>query len=294
VEKNMPRIHLNGIDINYLDEGQGEGKPVLLMVHNLTSNIAGFKYNVGELSKHYRVVAADIRGHGLTTHEEDEEKAKAFYTFDNLANDQVALLDHLGIDKFYLFGQAYWGANTALHLFEKLSDRILGVVISSAYMIPSDDNVKPYEPLGEQGKKNFIRMHQIAREQGMMGVYNDRLTSGQFWGPRVLNSPDILAEFTTAHEQTSATAFVTLPHLPAPKRKAISDCLKRTGVPLMLLLGEDENPNGKLHFIEEMRKDYPATHVIVLPLAGHYPTIENPYDFNRALLNFYAGIAHHS
>lgn len=284
----MPQVHLNGIDINYRDEGQGS--ETLFMIHNLTSNIQGFDKNVPVFAEHYRTVAADIRGHGYTTHEEDEEKAKAFYTFDNMANDQVALLDHLGIDKFYLFGQAYWGANTALHLFERIPERIKGIVISSAYMIPSDDKVKPYEPLGEQGKKNFIRMHQIAREQGMMGVYNDRLTNGQFWGPQVLNSPEILAEFTTAHELTSATAFVTLPHLPAPKRANISRLLNEHKVPLMLLLGEDENPQGKIHFVEEMRRDYPDTHVVILPLAGHYPTIENPDDFNRALLNFYAGI----
>lgn len=284
----MPKIHLNGIDINYRDEGQGSEN--LVMIHNLTSEIQGFNKNIPVFAKHFRTVAADIRGHGYTTHEEDEEKAKSFYTFDNMANDQVALLDYLGIDKFYLFGQAYWGANTALHLFERIPDRIKGIVISSAYMIPSDENVKPYEPLGEQAKQNFIRMHQIAREEGMMGVYNARLSNGQFWGPQVLNSPEILAEFTVSHELTSATAFVTLPHLPAPKRANISRLLNERKVPLMLLLGEDEHAHSKVTFIQEMRKDYPDTHVMILPLAGHYPTTENPEDFNRALLNFYAGI----
>jgi 3-oxoadipate enol-lactonase len=284
----MPRVGLNGIEINYLDEGQGEP---LLMVHNLTSNIRGFDKNIPELSRHYRTIAADIRGHGHTTHEEDEGKAGKFYTFDKLANDQLALLDHLGIDQFYLFGQAYWGANTALHLFNKIPDRVKGIVLSSAYMIPSDEERKPYDALGEEGRKNFLRMHRIAREEGMMGVYNDRLKSGQFWGPRVLNSPEILAEFTRAHELTSATAFVTLPHLTQETRSGISAQLIRIGVPLMLLLGEDENPNSRALFIREMRNDYPATQLAILPLSGHYPTIENPYDFNNLLLNFYAGVA---
>ena len=286
----MPSVHLNGIDINYLDEGQGGAKDTLVMIHNLTSNIAGFKYNIPALSKHYRVIAADIRGHGLTTHEEDETKARDFYTFENMANDQLALLEHLGVGDFYLFGQAYWGCNTALHLFEKASDRVLGLAVSSAYMIISDENSKPYEFLGEEGKKNFLRMHEIARNEGMMGVYNDRLTSGQFWSPTVLDSPDILAEFVPAHEQTSPTAFVTLPHLTGQKRANISRLLNETTVPLLLLLGEEEKPQTRSHFIEEMRRDYPDTHVMVIPNAGHYPTIENPADFNRALLNFFAGV----
>lgn len=286
----MPMVHLNGIDINFIDTGLSKGKDTLVLIHNLTSNIEGFKKNIPELSKHYRVIAADIRGHGLTTHEEDETKARDFYSFDNMANDQIALLEHLGVENFYLFGQAYWGCNTALHLFEKAPGRVKGLVVSSAYMIISDENIKPYEPLGEEGKRNFLRMYDTARREGMMGVYNDRLSTGQFWGPVVLNSPEILAEFTTAHEQTSVAAFVTPPFLTEAKRKSISEALNQHKVPMMMLLGEDEKPHGKLHFVEEMRKDYPDVHVIIIPLAGHYPTIENPADFNRALLNFYAGV----
>jgi len=29
----------------------------------------------------------------------------------------------------------------------------------------------------------------------------------------------------------------------------------------------------------------------MIPDSGHYPTIENPRDFNQALLDFYAGTA---
>jgi len=102
----MPDVRLNGIDIHYREEGEGDA---LLLIHNLTSNIDGFDANLPELSKYYRVIAMDVRGHGRTTHEEDPEKAQAFYHFDRMAEDQMALLDHLGIGKFWVFGQSYWG-----------------------------------------------------------------------------------------------------------------------------------------------------------------------------------------
>jgi pimeloyl-ACP methyl ester carboxylesterase len=282
----MPVVKVNGIDVNYIDEGRGEP---LLLIHNLTSNIRGFSGNIPQLARHYRTIAPDIRGHGQTTHEEDYGRARAFYTFDNLAQDQVALLDHLGIDRFYLFGQAFWGANTALHLYECIPERIKGIVISSAYMICSDENRKAYDALGEAGRKNFLRMHALAREQGMMAVYNDRLTSGQFWGPKVLNSPEILETFTEAHETTSPAAFVTIPDLTDARRARIAAALRDRKPPMMMLLGEDEHEHNRRHFISEMRKDYPAVHVMMVPESGHYPTIENPYDFNCALLNFFAG-----
>lgn len=287
----MPVVSLNGIEINYREEGQGEA---LLLIHNLTSNIEGFEKNISELAKHYRVVAADIRGHGLTTHEEDYGKAASFYTFDNLVDDQLALLDHLGIDKFYLFGQAFWGANTALHLFERVPQRVQGLVVSSASMIISDEKQKPYDVLGEAGRANFLRMYDLARDHGMMAVYRDRLESGQFWGPKVLNSPEILEVFAKAHELTSAAAFVTPPELRASRRVAISHTLRQSQVPALLLLGEDENPKNRQYFIDELRRDYPDLHVLLLPESGHYPTVENPRDFNRALLNFYAGVAQYA
>ena len=197
-------------------------------------------------------------------------------------------------DQFYLFGQAYWGLNTALHLFEKIPDRVKGIVVSSGFMIISDDNEKPYDVLGEEGRNNFMRMHKLAREQGMMAVYQDRIDFGQFWGPKVLNTPEILEAFTTAHELTSPVAFVTLPYLTRARRASISSLLQDRGVPLMLLLGEDEKENNRRSYISEMRNDYPATQVTILYDCGHYPTIENPYDFNHTLLNFYAGIAKYS
>jgi 3-oxoadipate enol-lactonase len=284
----MPLAALNGIEINYRDEGQGDD---LVLVHNLTSNITGFDRNFPELSRHYRTVAADLRGHGLTTHEEDEAAAAGFYTFDNMVDDQLALLDKLGIDRFYLFGQAFWGANVALHLFDRVPDRVKGLVISSTYMIINDENEKPYDALGEKGRQNFLRMHEQACNEGMMSVYQDRLTSGQFWGPKVLSSPDILESFAEAHRLTSPTAFVTIPKLSRERRAGIAAKLAERGLPLMLLLGEDETTHERKLFIDEMRADYPDTHVMLLPGAGHYPTIENPADFNRALLDFYAGVA---
>lgn len=282
----MPRASVNGIEINYEDKGSGDE---LVLIHNLTSNIEGLRQNIAAFATRYRTIAADLRGHGLTTHEDSLERAPDFYTFDNLANDQVQLLDKLGVDRFFLFGQAYWGANIALHLFERIPDRVRAIVISSAYMISTDPGVKTYDLLGETGRNNFIRMHQLARDKGMLAVYEDRKQYGQFWSEKVRTDPEILARFEDAHRHTSPAAFVTIPEISPGRRAAIARLLRERRVPLMLLLGEHDQNNQQ--FIDEMRRDYPDTHTIIIPGSGHYPTIENAADFNRALLNFYARAA---
>ncbi len=278
------KIRLNGIEINYLDEGEGD---VLLMVHNLTSNIQGFSYNVPELSRHYRVIAADVRGHGLTTHEEDLGTAKDFYTFDNMVEDCVQLLEHLGVDRFHLFGQAYWGANIAFNLFRQIPHRVRGLSISSSYMISTDPGAKPYDHLSADAKRNFLHMFELARAQGMEAVFEARKTNRQFWGPRIFEDAAIMEAFAEAHRLTSAGAFVTIPYLSHERRGEIAGMLDQRHMPLMMLLGADDSNNGNA--ITEMRRDCAATHILLLPDSAHYPTIENPQDFNQALLNFYAG-----
>jgi len=280
----MPITALNGIDINYEEAGAGDP---LVLIHNLTSNIRGFDRNIPALSRRFRTVAADLRGHGYTTHEDSEARAEAFYRFDDIVDDHITLLDRLGIDRFFLFGQAYWGANTALHLFDRMPERVRGIVVSSAYMISTDPGVKTYEMLGETGKQNFIRMHELARREGMLAVYDDRLKYGQFWSERLRGDAGILAEFKDAHRLTSPTAFVTIPHIGHERRAAIAAKLRARATPLMLLLGADDTNNDQM--IAGMRQDCPDVHIVMIPESGHYPTIENPRDFNHALLNFYAG-----
>lgn len=281
----MPTASLNGIDLHYLDEGTGEP---LLLIHNLTSNAAGFARNIPVLAQRYRVIAPDLRGHGLTTHCEDEKAAPSFYTFENIVEDLSLLLAKLGVGRFRLFGQAYWGVSTALSLFARDPSRVQGIVVAATGMIPCDPGEKPYEKLGEAGKRNFLRMHEQARTQGMMAVYEDRKASGQFWSRTVLESPSILAEFAEAHRLTSPTAFVQIPPFSHQLRAEVSAKLEAAGTPLMLLLGEQDSHNAAS--IRSMRADYSRTQTVILPGCGHYPTIENPWDFNSALLNFYAAV----
>jgi pimeloyl-ACP methyl ester carboxylesterase len=282
----MPSIHVNGIDLHYLDQGQGEP---LLLIHNLTSNAAGFLHNLPVLAHRYRVIAPDLRGHGHTTHCEDERLAPAFYTFDHLVEDMTRLLDTLGIDRFSLFGQAFWGVSTALSLYRRMPQRVRAIALSATCMIPSHPGEKPYEKLGEAGKRNFLRMHDLARTRGMMAVYEDRLQSGQFWSEKVRGSPEILREFADAHRLTSPTAFVQIPHFSYERHAEVVRTLREQRTPVMLLLGAQDSHNA--HSLAVMRQDYPQTHVVILPECGHYPSIENPQDFNQALLNFYAGAA---
>lgn len=94
----------NGVRIHYTDEGDGE--PVVL-VHGFAVN-ADLNWRlpgiVDKLTPHYRVIALDLRGHGLS----DKPHEAMSYGVE-MVQDIVRLLDHLHIEKAHLVGYSLGG-----------------------------------------------------------------------------------------------------------------------------------------------------------------------------------------
>ena len=94
----------DGVAINYFE--QGGGTPVIL-VHGLGINAQANWMATGvfqRLAKHYRVIALDLRGHGLSgkPHEPEQYGPK-------MAEDIVRLMDHLRIEKAHVMGYSLGG-----------------------------------------------------------------------------------------------------------------------------------------------------------------------------------------
>ena len=53
-------IDINDLRINYIDEGEDNGRGIILLLHGWGSNITLFKNIVDMLSPHMRVVAPDM------------------------------------------------------------------------------------------------------------------------------------------------------------------------------------------------------------------------------------------
>ena len=96
-------VRANGIDIHYLD--QGEGEPIVLLHGGMVSTnsiwagvpVAYASY-MNRLAEHFRVIAPDTRGCGKTAHTEGP------LTFDLLADDVAALIDALGLERPLITG----------------------------------------------------------------------------------------------------------------------------------------------------------------------------------------------
>jgi haloacetate dehalogenase len=111
--------HLNGIRIHWVSAGSG---PVVYLLHGFPETWYAWRYQIPELAKHFRVIAPDLRGYGAT------EKAKGGYDKRTMANDIVALMDHLGHEKIALIGHDR-GARVATRFAKDHPDRLDRLVV---------------------------------------------------------------------------------------------------------------------------------------------------------------------
>ena len=78
----------NGITIAYVEMGNPEGRPVLL-VHGYTDSSRSWSLPAAQLAHRYRLIAVDLRGHGASSAPE------CCYTIPDMVHDLRLLLDHL-------------------------------------------------------------------------------------------------------------------------------------------------------------------------------------------------------
>ena len=96
-------VHANGIDIHYLDHGQGE--PLVLLHGGVVSTNpiwtgvpVAYAGHMDMLAEHFRVIAPDTRGGGKTVH------SGGTISFDLLADDVAALIDALDLERPLIAG----------------------------------------------------------------------------------------------------------------------------------------------------------------------------------------------
>lgn len=80
----------------------GSGPPVLLL-HGYPQTKALWAEAAPKLAERFTVVAADLRGYGSSSKPQNADD-NSTYSFRAMANDQVALMQHLGFSSFHAIG----------------------------------------------------------------------------------------------------------------------------------------------------------------------------------------------
>ncbi len=103
-------VMANGIRQFVVEEG--EGAPVILL-HGFPETNYAWRYQIPVLSRHYRVIAPDLRGYGET------DKPASGYDKRNMARDIRELMRVLGLQKVVLVGHDRGAQTVSVSLWLK-------------------------------------------------------------------------------------------------------------------------------------------------------------------------------
>ena len=126
----MPTFRNNDVEIAYLDEGLDGAKQAepILLIHGFASNRTVNWVNPGWVSTlaaaGRRVIALDNRGHGQSSKLYDP----AAYHTGRMAEDAVALLDHLKIERADILGYSM-GARIAAFMAAAYPSRVRSAIL---------------------------------------------------------------------------------------------------------------------------------------------------------------------
>jgi len=123
-----------GIKLYY--ESYGKGEPLLLL-HINGGSMKLFSGQIAYFSKNYHVIAVDSRAHGRTVDTQDS------LSFEMMADDFNALLDHLHLKNCYVVGWSDGGIN-GLVLAMRHPDKVKKLVVSGPNLTPDTTAIVPY------------------------------------------------------------------------------------------------------------------------------------------------------
>jgi len=246
-----------GAKLFYTDSG-GSGVPIVLM-HAATGSVRAWEHQTPVFTRAgYRVIAFDRRGWGRTTSEPGAAPGTA-------ADDLIALMDYLHIDRFHLVGTAAGGFvtfDTAL----SYPARLRSIVVANSIGGVQDDS---FVELGRRLRPpEFTAMPPELREV----------------------SPSYRAGNPEGTRRWIELEKVSRPPGPAAAAQPLKNRITFAGlehitVPVLLLTGDADMfapPPVLKMFAEHIR----TAQTVIVPEAGHSTYWEQPEMFNRAVLNF--------
>ena len=257
----MPSVTANGIRLYY--EVHGEGEPVVL-IHGLGSSTRDWEFQVSDLSRRYRVITFDLRGHGQS------DKPPGRYTLPMLAADVRELLTSLSVARAHIVGLSLGGC-IAFQLAVDAPQVIQTLVIV---------NSGPELVLHSFKQRAAIWQRlAIVRLMGMrkMGeVLSRRLFVKPEHGPL---RETFVARWAENDRRTYLAAFRAMIGWSVTDRLSTIECPT-----LVVTADQDYTP---VALKEAYAAKMPRARVVTIPDSRHATPMERPDELNRVLHEFW-------
>lgn len=234
-----------------------EGAPSVVLVHAIGTSMQMWAPQIASLSRDYRVISVDLRGHGRSP------APPGPYTIEELAGDVIAVLDVLRIERASVCGLSL-GGMVALAISAAAPDRVdrlVAACVVAAPLVPT--------------------------------AWHDRAEAVLAGGSAAVS--DLVVERWGYRERAPEIAQLVRDMLAATPRAGYAGCceaiaamdlrpaLPRVAAPTLLLAGSHD-PAAPASVAHEMTATMPDASVRVIDGAAHLLNVEAPASTTEAIL----------
>jgi pimeloyl-ACP methyl ester carboxylesterase len=262
----MATVRANGITMNY--ESQGEGEPLVLIPY-LAADQACYAFQVAEYAKHYRCIAVDLRGAGLT------DKPEGDYDTQLLADDVAAFMDATGVERAHVSGLSL-GAATGMWLAAKHPAKVATLSLHSAW-----HRSDPYLRTVVEGWRIMAKALDSVTEMVITGILPWCLTPELYDARQDYVAS--LAAFVRGRPMPPVDAFMR--QSAAVLGHDASAQLSRIEAPTLITFGKLDAVTST-RFEDPLRQGIRDSEVVVFDGCSHAPIYEKVDEFNERTLAF--------
>lgn len=259
---------INGIEIDWRDRGEGDA---VLFIHGFPFNSAMWGHQLAGLPDGWRGIAPDLRGFGAS-----EAGEEPVFAMDLLAQDLVALLDHLRLDQVVLCGLSM-GGYVAFELWRQFRDRVRAMVLSDTRAAAdSPDTRRARQQLADR-----------VRNEGPRPVV-EALLPKLLSATTVRTKPGVTAMVRAMMEETPPDT-IARSLLGMATRADAEPLLGTVDIPVLVVVGADDIITGRGQG-EMLARSIRGARIELIEAAGHVPPLEQPDEFNAILAQFLQGL----
>lgn len=253
--------------LNYEQSGLSATQaPSVIVIHGLFGSLDNLKVVARALAEHFHVVNVDVRNHGRSFHSEQ-------MNYPAMADDIIALLTHLGIEKAHLVGHSMGGKiamQVALTKPECVDKLVVLDIAPVAYHSRHDAIFKALHTVAQSA------VHSRGEADALMSEHIEAMGVRQF-----------LAKSLSKTDAGTLNWQFNLPVLSAEYPQILGapvandSCLCDT----LFIKGGDSDYIEAAHRDEIMRL-FPKAKAKVIQGAGHWLHAEKPVAVNKSIVDF--------
>ncbi|MGE0601932.1 MAG: alpha/beta fold hydrolase [Dehalococcoidia bacterium] len=263
----MPEFTRDGFTTYYEEAGDAEA-PAVVLLHGFTSDNRMWLPVAEQLAQEYRVVAPDMRGHGVTSAPTEIED----YTIEAYADDLKALLDHLEIDICALAGCSF-GGMVALQFAVTWPERLAALVLS-------DTSAAFEHPEYDQAYHD--REARIGRQMEIVEAFGTAELGKR--AAKDITDPFLAEGIRKRFSRLSREGYLGAASVRRSRGNLLPQLRDRLTMPVLVCIGEDDPVRSAS---DVMMRELPEARYVTFRGTGHGIPSLRPDEYSRQVMQFF-------